>query len=77
MKHIDISRKARRLVERALDLNERRATTSVYAACLPEDSERTQERKRREADAADQTLTRRALLSKQILLEYIAELEKK
>ena len=77
MKKVEISKKSRRLVERAINLNVRRSTTSIYAACLPEDSERTMERKHREADQQDKTLTRRALLAKQLLLEHIAELEKK
>lgn len=76
MRKVEISNKSRRLVERAIDLNIRRATTTVYAGCLPEESARTQSRKRREADALDKTLTRRASLSKQLLLEHIAALEK-
>lgn len=65
-KKVDVSPKGRRLVERALQLNVKKATTYF----LPDNGDWTKAKKSRDS------LHRSARLSKQVLLEYIEKLEK-
>jgi hypothetical protein len=75
MRKVAISHKARRLVERAIRLAIQHETTSFYTGASGTLDAATINAKRRAAERAQTSLTRRTILAKQVLLEYIEKLE--